>query len=372
MTYTTLELATAEGPQYRQVSTAPPRKPTAEEIPIIDLSNLDDDYASRAAIAAKVKVAAENTGFFYVKNHGISESMISSALDRVKTFFDQTPEEKEEILFSRCGRAGGYNGVGSTQINKTETAGMYNPPRSQDEGVLTKRADRKETFSMRYDGRNDVSSSDPALPDDLLLADNDRVWSKTSKVHDFKSTLIEFWQVRLQLARKMIRIFALALDLTEDYFDAATTHPGADAVFIHYPGVQSQDPDKIDVGLGAHTDIQCLTLLWQDMSGGLQVLSADSEWLDAAPIEGTLVVNIGDLLSRLSNNKFKSTVHRVYNRQKASRYAMPFFLGFNPEAMCSVVPTCIDEDHPALYPPIASGQVSEVKSDDDSSLLTLS
>jgi isopenicillin N synthase-like dioxygenase len=237
--------------------------------------------------------------------------------------------------------------------------------------VLTDRVDRKETFSMRYDGRNDVSSRDPAVPDDLLLADNDRLWSNTSKVQDFKSTLIEFWQVRLQLARKMIRIFALALELPEDYFDAATTHPGADAVFIHYPVQSTQDPDKIDVGLGAHTDIQCLTLLWQDMSGGLQVLSTDGEWLDAAPIERTLVVNIGDLLSRLSNNKFKSTVHRVYNRQKSSRYAMPFFLGFNPEAMCSVVPTCIDDDHPALYAPIASGQVSEVIPDAKRSLLTV-
>jgi isopenicillin N synthase-like dioxygenase len=371
MTYTTLELATAEGPQYRQVSTTPPRKPTAEEIPIIDLSNLDGDFASRAAIAAKVKVAAENTGFFYVKNHGISESMIGNALDRVKAFFDQTPEEKAEVLFSRYGRAGGYHGVGATQINKTETAGMYFPSISKDGEALTARADRKETFSMRYDGRNDVSSSDPAAQDDVLTADNDRLWNQTSTVQDFKSTLIKFWQVRLQLARKMIRIFALALELPEDYFDAATTHPGADAVHIHYPGVQTQNPDTIDVGLGAHTDIQCLTLLWQDMSGGLQVLSADGEWLDAAPIEGTLVVNIGDLLSRLSNNKFKSTVHRVYNRQKSSRYAMPFFLGFNPEAMCSVVPTCIDEDHPALYPPIASGQVSEIIPDACGSLLIL-
>lgn len=122
-TYTTLELATAEGPQYRQVATTPPRKPTAEEIPIIDLSNLDGDYASRAAIAAKVKAAAENTGFFYVKNHGISESIIRSAMDRVKAFFDQTPEEKDEVLFSRCGRAGGYHGLGSTQINRTQTPG---------------------------------------------------------------------------------------------------------------------------------------------------------------------------------------------------------------------------------------------------------
>lgn len=124
MSYTTLELATAEGPQYRQVATTPPRKPTAEEIPIIDLSNLDGDFKSRAAIAAKVKAAAENTGFFYVKNHGISESTIRGALGRVKDFFDQPSEEKEEVLFSKCGRAGGYHGLGSTQINRTETAGM--------------------------------------------------------------------------------------------------------------------------------------------------------------------------------------------------------------------------------------------------------
>lgn len=217
---------------------------------------------------------------------------------------------------------------------------------------------------MRYDGRNDVSSSDPAVQDSLMLADHDKIWSQTSKVKDFQSTLIDFWQVRLQLARKMIRIFALALELPEDYFDSVTTHPGADAVFIHYPGVQTNDPDNIDAGIGSHTDIQCLTLLWQDMSGGLQVLSADGEWLDAAPIQGTLVVNIGDLLQRLSNNKFKSTVHRVYNRQTSSRYAMPFFLGFNPESICSVVPTCVDDEHPALYPPISSGQVSEVRSYD--------
>ena len=124
MSYTTLELATAEGPQYRQVAITPPRKPTVEEIPIIDLSNLDGDFESRAAIAARVKAAAENTGFFYVKNHGISERIIHGALERVKDFFDQPSEEKEEVLFSKCGRAGGYHGLGSTQINRTETAGM--------------------------------------------------------------------------------------------------------------------------------------------------------------------------------------------------------------------------------------------------------
>jgi len=228
--------------------------------------------------------------------------------------------------------------------------------------MLTDHADRKETFSMRYDPRNDLTNDEPIPNDNPILADSDKLWSRTSHIPNFKQTLVEFWQLRLQLARKMIRIFALALDLPEDYFDSITTHPGADAVFIHYPGTPADKQDNVDVGIGTHTDIQCVTFLWQDMSGGLQVLSAEGEWLDAAPIEGTLVVNIGDLLSRLSNNRFKSTVHRVYNRQTASRYSMPFFLGFNPEAICSVVPTCIDEEHPALYPPISAGQVSKIHS----------
>jgi isopenicillin N synthase-like dioxygenase len=237
--------------------------------------------------------------------------------------------------------------------------------------MLTECADRKETFSMRYDCRNDLTNAEPIAHDSPVLADSDMMWSRTTNIPDFKSTLVEFWQLRLQLARKMIRIFALALDLPENHFDAITTHPGADAVFIHYPGTPKDKQDNVDAGIGAHTDIQCLTLLWQDMSGGLQVLSMDGEWLDAAPIEGTLVVNIGDLLSRLSNNRFKSTVHRVYNRQEASRYSMPFFLGFNPEAICEVVPTCIDEEHPALYPPISAGQVSGIPSCFADSLLTI-
>jgi isopenicillin N synthase-like dioxygenase len=164
----------------------------------------------------------------------------------------------------------------------------------------------------------------------------------------------------------MIRIFALALGMPEDYFDTVTTNPGADGLYVHYPATpadkleENNDDNDIDVGIGSHTDIQCVTLLWQDMSGGLQVLSASDEWLDARPIPGTLVVNIGDFLQRLSNNRFKSTVHRVYNRQPTSRYSMPFFLGFNPDSVCKVVPSCIDEDHPALYGPISCGKVSPI------------
>lgn len=339
VTYTTVELLTPKGPEFRKVSTAPPRPATDEEIPRIDLSAIDGDLESRKAIAAKIREAAMNTGFFYIHNHGIPEELIEGALTHVKEFFDQPLAEKEKVKISISGKSVGYTGVGRTQINKTETK------------------DNKETFSMRYDARNDPlhgTTSSPAA-DEL----EDFIWNETSHLDGFRGALVEFYQRRLQLARKLIRLIALALELNEDYFDAIVSHPGADAVHIHYPGVveaPEADGADIDVGIGSHTDIQCITLLWQDNSGGLQVLSLNGEWLDARPIEGTLVVNVGDFLQRLSNNKFRSTVHRVYNRQKSSRYAMPFFLGFNPEAVCEVVPTCIDEDHPPLYEPISCGK----------------
>jgi len=215
---------------------------------------------------------------------------------------------------------------------------------------------------MRYDTRIDPLHVNDAKDINSTFGAIDYVWDGTSHLPEFRNTLTTFYQERLKLARKLIRIFALALDLPEDYFDSIVTQPGADAVHIHYPGTGeagAQGKD-VDVGIGSHTDIQCLTLLWQDMSGGLQVLSAADEWLDARPIEGTLVVNIGDFLQRLSNNKFKSTVHRVYNRQKASRYAMPFFLGFNSDHICEVVSTCVDAEHPALYEPISCGKVSHL------------
>jgi isopenicillin N synthase-like dioxygenase len=114
----------------------------------------------------------------------------------------------------------------------------------------------------------------------------------------------------------------------------------------------------VDLGLGAHTDLQCFTLLWQDAVGGLQVLTKEGQWVKVPPIEDTFVVNIGDFLMRLSNDRFKSTVHRVYNHATVDRYSMPFFFGFNFDEKCSVLPTCTSEENPPKYEPISCGDVS--------------
>ncbi|KAJ5674198.1 hypothetical protein N7462_009637 [Penicillium macrosclerotiorum] len=343
--YTQIELLTLHGAEFRRVSTAPPRLPTEDEIPIIDLSTIDDGFEARKLIAARVRSAAKNTGFFYIRNHGIPEDLIQKALEKAQAFFDQTNEQKNLVSSKKSKDAVGFHSLRSTQINKSETR------------------DRKETFSMRYNPAHDprISDSGPFLANEAYAYGNDEfLWEGTQHIPGFREITIEFWQRRLSLARKIIRIFALALDMPEDYFDAVTTHPGADGLYVHYPGSPESGASEatLDVGIGSHTDIQCITLLWQDNSGGLQVLSASDEWLDTLPIPNTLVVNIGDFLQRLSNNMFRSTVHRVYNRQTTSRYSMPFFFGFNPDSVCKVVTTCIDEEHPALFEPISCGEVS--------------
>lgn len=124
-----------------------------------------------------------------------------------------------------------------------------------------------------------------------------------------------------------MRIFALSLDLEEDYFDSRTTYPGSDGVFNYYPPRTEEETRNNSVGLGSHTDLQLFTLLWQDMIGGLQILNNEGQWIIVTPIEGTIVVNIGDFMMRLCNDTYKSTVHRVYNQSTGERVSMPFFFG---------------------------------------------
>jgi isopenicillin N synthase-like dioxygenase len=153
------------------------------------------------------------------------------------------------------------------------------------------------------------------------------VWEGTSHLPNFKEDSLAYWAACLTLARKLVRIFALSLDLPEDYFDSRVTYPGADGLYNYYPPAGEEEKANNSVGLGSHTDLQLFTLLWQDMIGGLQVLNKDGQWIKAVPVEGTIVVNIGDFMMRLCNDIYKSTVHRVYNRATVERISMPFFFG---------------------------------------------
>jgi isopenicillin N synthase-like dioxygenase len=312
---TILQLTSAYGSVFRSIKDSPPRDATTEEIPIIDMSDIySDDIADRKAVADKVREAATTIGFFYMKNHGIKESTIASALESSKQFFHQPQVIKQRVNQANSKHFNGWNGPDSHRANPVESV------------------DYRESFGMRYDPRYDPLVDDvDAIPQEIQdgFRAEEYCWTETSNLPQFKENVLNYWRECLFLARRLVRIFALALELPEDYFDKMTSHPDAAIALNYYPTIPESALKKGEeaVSIGSHTDLQFFTMLWQDLNGGLQVLNRDGQWLNAKPIEGTFVINIGDYLMRISNDRFISTVHRAKNLKATERFSMPFFFG---------------------------------------------
>lgn len=228
--------------------------------------------------------------------------------------------------------------------------------------LMEENLDRKEVFNCHYEPEFDPAhmnrlSEVPQHVRDHIPKDKG-IWEPVG-VPGFQEDVLAYWRACLATARRLIQLIALALDLPESYFDRFTSYPGGDFALTFYPGHGEEPIENLDeVGVGAHTDLQILTLLWQDQNKGLQVLNSQNEWIIAPPIPGTLVVNIGDFLMRLTNDRLKSTVHRVVQHNKDDRYSMPFFFGFNFDEKLGVLPTCTDEQNPPKYQPATCGEVS--------------
>jgi isopenicillin N synthase-like dioxygenase len=221
--------------------------------------------------------------------------------------------------------------------------------------------DKREGFMWRYSPENDPDTKDQAsIPPDVnaSLMSEDFMWESTSHLPGFKECSMAYWQQSLTLSRKLVQIIALSLDLPESYFDKYVTYPGADGSYNYYPALTAEEAmRKQDISLGCHTDIQVFTLLWQDSNGGLQVLKPNGEWIKVTPIPDTLIVNIGDFLMRLSNDRYKSTVHRVSDTGGKERYSLSFFFGFNFNEKIEVVETCVPKGEKPKYEPISAGEV---------------
>jgi isopenicillin N synthase-like dioxygenase len=164
------------------------------------------------------------------------------------------------------------------------------------------------------------------------------VWPSLS---GFKETMKEYYASILSLARELVQLFALVLDLPRHYFDSKFLTPGAMCRLLHYPP-QPRTAESA-FGIGAHTDIECFTILLQGLQPALEILSADGEWLSAPPIPGTFVVNIGDMLSYWSNDTFVSTVHRVLNLTGEERFSVPFFMGPDYSTFIEPLEHCVKE-----------------------------
>lgn len=176
-------------------------------------------------------------------------------------------------------------------------------------------------------------------------------------VADFKATALDYYSQVVSLAKDILKVLALTLDLEEGWFDDFAKEAIATMRLLHYPSQPPDSPAKLTRGIGAHTDFGCITILLQDKVAGLQVYDySTKEWLDVTPTPGAFVVNLGNLMMRWSNDRYISNLHRVINVSGTERYSIPVFFSGNPDYVVKCLPNCVKEGEEPKWPPISVEQ----------------
>ena len=305
-----------------------------EKIPLIDIGDLfSDDRRDRLKVAEAVDDACRNVGFFYVTNHRVPKTAIDDAVRAMQDFFALPVEDKMALDIQKIQRHRGYVPIGA----------LYAGP--------TTAVDVQEGYEVSLE----LGDDDPDyLAGNIMYGPN--VWPTT--LPSFRPAVYGYFERALDLGHLLFRAFAMALDLPEDFFEDKIDKPMAQLRLLYYPPPQGPiDPSWI--GIGAHTDYECFTILWQDDAGGLQVGNRAGNWVEATPIPGSFVVNIGDMMMRWTNGRFASTPHRVINTSDRARYSMPFFFGANYATVVRALPGCIGSGNPARFPPTNCGLWTE-------------
>ena len=305
-----------------------------ESIPVVDFEPfLKGDLAARRQVAATIGRACREVGFFYVKNHGVPAELIERTRAEMKRFFDQPMDAKLRISVKRSKNHRGYFGWGEENLDpaKQKIAG-----------------DLKEGVNI---GR-DLGPEDPDVMAGTPLHGPNQ-WP--DGLPGWREQMSRHYTVMQALGARILAAFALALELPETYFDPMIRKPMTTLRLLHYPPQQGQITEA-QLGCGAHTDFGCFTMLWQDEVGGLQVRNGAGEWVDATPMPGTFVLNVGDMMARWTNDRFASTFHRVINASGRERYSMPYFFDPDFRADVSCLPTCLAPGETPRYPPTTGGQ----------------
>ncbi|RZO43242.1 MAG: isopenicillin N synthase family oxygenase [Proteobacteria bacterium] len=298
-----------------------------EKIPVIDVKPLRAGTLENAySVALEIRQAAEEIGFFYIRNHGVPESVIKQSYSAAKDFFNLPKVVKNNVKINSNHH--GYLCFGEAKMEQAKSV------------------DLKESFVWGLDLPDEHPSVTMENP---FLGRNQ--WPV--EIPEFKKSVYPFFEAGLQCGLDMMRAFALGMGLPEDSFLKATDEPIARSSIIHYPP-QSEDLGEEQFGVAPHTDYGCLTLLWQDQVGGLEVQNREGEWVTAHPIDNTLVVNVGDLLMRWTNEGFISTPHRVVNRKGQERYSM--VIAWDPNFDTIVDPSIVCQNGALpLYSPLSCG-----------------
>ncbi len=292
-----------------------------ESVPVLSLGTLSaEDFAQG------IGTSFREFGFAMVKDHGMDADLIDRGWRLAKAFFALPDEAKRAYLVPGGAGQRGYTAFG-TEIAKGASEN-----------------DLKEFWHV---GRE--------LPAGSPLAETmpPNVWP--SEVAEFRETFTELFAAFDATGARILSRVAMYLGLPADWFDAKIDEGNSILRLLHYPPVSPEAPG---IRAGAHEDINLITLLLGAEEGGLQLLTKEGEWIPATPPPGALVINVGDMLQRLTNHVLPSTSHRVVNpppeRRQFPRFSMPFFLHLEPEVMIEALPQCVTPDNPLREPPISA------------------
>lgn len=300
----------------------------AAALPLIDIAGLfSPDLDERAAVAKRIGAACREVGFFCIANHGVDAALQQAVFEQARAFF-ALPEAGKRALdkvFSKANRG-------------------YEPLRGQ---VLEAGApaDLKEGF---YIGE-ELAEDDPRV---LAGRFNHGANQWPIELEEFRPTMERYRDAMNALANRLMAAIALSLQLPEDHFAGFCRDSTSTLRLLHYPP-QPANAAPGEKGCGAHTDFGGLTLLLQDENPGLQVWDRHSKsWIHAAPVAGTYVVNLGDMIARWTNDQYRSTLHRVVNMSGRERYSVPFFFSGNPDHVVECLPTCLAPGEAPRYPAV--------------------
>lgn len=299
-------------------------------IPSVDLNKfLSDDKTNKQEFVNEIGSAYEEIGFVSLKNHFLDEKLMSDLYKQVKAFFDLP--ETTKIKYERKELSGQR---GYVSFGKEHAKGRS-------------KGDLKEFWHFGQEPEKDANLSE-TYPENL----------KVEELPNFYPIGMEAYRALEKTGIYVLRALAIYIGLDETYFDHWATNGNSILRPIHYPPI-TEEP-KGAVRAGAHGDINLITLLMGASTGGLQVKRKDDEWIDAKPDEGDLVINVGDMLERHTNNKLHSTIHRVVNPPRKEwdkpRYSIPFFMHPRSDMKLDCLPECIDENNPKHYEDITAGE----------------
>ncbi|MGZ7013057.1 MAG: isopenicillin N synthase family dioxygenase [Acidimicrobiales bacterium] len=312
-------------------------------VPVIDISGWSAaDPGGRARLAAEVDRACREVGFLQIVGHGVPRAVIDDLLAAADAFFARPVAEKLATESPRAELNRGYASLGSESLSYS--LGVDAPP------------DLFEAFNI---GADDLDDDDPVIAAERhrILAPN--IWP--DDMPGFREALVAYFAEAARLAHRLTSICAVALGLADDFFEDKTDHSTDTMRVIRYerrPG--SPDPLPGQVRMGAHTDYGILTVLYADDVAGLEIVAPDGTWQSVIPVEGALLVNLGDLLAEWTNDRWRSTLHRVVPppvgaEGPALRRSVAFFHDGNYDALVEVLATCCSAENPPRYPTILAG-----------------